>query len=65
MEKKKLEKDGAAFPVPFYQIHYPLSAFSESLRTLRSGILMLDVDHPPKSSKSHPHALVKASQRLR
>jgi capsular exopolysaccharide synthesis family protein len=48
MEKKKLEKDGAHFPIPFYQIHYPLSAFSESLRTLRSGIHMLDVDRPPK-----------------
>src|SRR5262249_37090780 len=27
---------------------YPLSAFSESIRTLRSGILMSDVDRPPK-----------------
>ena len=48
MDKGKLEKDGATFPVPFYQIHYPLSAFSESIRTLRSGILMSDVDTPPK-----------------
>src|SRR5207344_1028086 len=38
----------ATFPVPFYQIHYPLSAFSESIRTIRSGILMSDVDAPPK-----------------
>jgi capsular exopolysaccharide synthesis family protein len=48
MDKFKLQKDKATFPVPFYQIHYPLSAFSESLRTLRSGILMSDVDSPPK-----------------
>jgi capsular exopolysaccharide synthesis family protein len=48
MDKSKLEKDGTTFPVPFYQIHYPLSAFSESIRTLRSGILMSDVDRPPK-----------------
>jgi polysaccharide biosynthesis transport protein len=48
VEKSKLEKDGATFPVPFYQIHFPLSAFSESIRTLRSGILMSDVDAPPK-----------------
>jgi capsular exopolysaccharide synthesis family protein len=48
IDKSKLNKDGTTFPVPFYQIHYPLSAFSESIRTLRSGILMSDVDRPPK-----------------
>jgi capsular exopolysaccharide synthesis family protein len=48
LENSKLQKDGATFPVPFYQIHFPLSAFSESIRTLRSGILMSDVDTPPK-----------------
>ena len=48
MEKSKLQKDGTSFPVPFYQIHYPLSVFSESIRTLRGGILMADVDRPPK-----------------
>jgi polysaccharide biosynthesis transport protein len=48
IDKSKLQKDGTSFPVPFYQIHYPLSAFSESIRTLRSGILMSDVDRPPK-----------------
>ena len=35
-------------PLPFYQIHHPLSPFSESMRTLRSGIHMSDVDQPPK-----------------
>jgi capsular exopolysaccharide synthesis family protein len=48
IDKSKLEKDGATFALPFYQIHYPLSAFSESMRTLRSSILMSDVDAPPK-----------------
>ena len=48
LDKSKLEKDGATFSVPFHQIHYPLAAFSESIRTLRSGILMSDVDTPPK-----------------
>ena len=48
IDKSKLKKDGATIPVPFYQLHHPLSAFSESIRTLRSGILMSDVDRPPK-----------------
>src|SRR5262249_20749117 len=48
MDKNKLKKDGATILVPFYQIHFPLSAFSESIRALRSGILMSDVDCPPK-----------------
>jgi capsular exopolysaccharide synthesis family protein len=48
IDKGKLKKDGANIPAPFYQLHFPLSAFSESIRTLRSGILMSDVDRPPK-----------------
>jgi succinoglycan biosynthesis transport protein ExoP len=48
MENSKLTKDGKTFPVPFYQSYYPLSGFSESIRTLRSGVQMLDVDRPPK-----------------
>jgi polysaccharide biosynthesis transport protein len=48
MNKKELIKDGKNIPVPFYQMHHPLSPFSESLRTLRSSIHMSDVDHPPK-----------------
>ena len=27
IEKSKLQKDGATFPVPFYQIHYPTIGF--------------------------------------
>jgi capsular exopolysaccharide synthesis family protein len=48
MEKSKLVKDGKTVPVPFYQIHHPLSPFSEAMRALRSGIHMTDVDEPPK-----------------
>jgi capsular exopolysaccharide synthesis family protein len=45
---KLISKDGKAIPVAFYHIHYPLSPFSEAVRTLRSGIHMSDVDRPPK-----------------
>src|SRR5439155_18150718 len=48
MDKGQLKKDKANIPVPLYQVHYPLSPFSEALRTLRSGIHMSDVDQPPK-----------------
>jgi len=48
MEATKLVKDKKSFPLPYYQIHHPLSPFSESIRTLRSGIHMSDVDRPPK-----------------
>ena len=48
MKKSQLIKDGKSIAVPFYQTHYPLSSFSESIRTLRSSILMSDVDQPPK-----------------
>jgi succinoglycan biosynthesis transport protein ExoP len=49
MEKAKLlGKQGEAVPLVFYQIHHPLSPFSEAIRTLRSGIHMSDVDRPPK-----------------
>jgi polysaccharide biosynthesis transport protein len=49
MDKSKLvSKDSKPFPLIFYHVHYPLSAFSEAIRTLRSGIHMSDVDRPPK-----------------
>ena len=48
MKKSDLDKDGKIIPVPLYQIHKPLSQFSESLRTLRSSIHMSDVDQPPR-----------------
>jgi len=48
MDTSKLTKDGKAIPLPFYHLHYPLSPFSEAMRSLRSGIHMSDVDRPPK-----------------
>jgi polysaccharide biosynthesis transport protein len=48
MNKSQLVKDRKNVLIPFYQIHHPLSPFSEAIRTLRSSILMSDVDHPPK-----------------
>jgi succinoglycan biosynthesis transport protein ExoP len=48
MERSKLIKDGEVIPIPFYQLHFPLSPFSEAMRALRSGIHMSDVDQPPK-----------------
>ena len=48
VKKSQLVKDGKSFPLPFYQMHYPLSPFSEAMRTLRSSIHMSDVDQPPK-----------------
>jgi uncharacterized protein involved in exopolysaccharide biosynthesis len=48
MSKGELVKDGKSIVLPFYQLHHPLSLFSEAMRTLRSGIHMSDVDRPPK-----------------
>jgi exopolysaccharide transport family protein len=48
LKKSELVKDGKTVPVPFYQMHQPLSPFSESMRTLRSSIHMSDVDQPPR-----------------
>ena len=48
MEASKLKKNGTIAPVPLYQVEHPLSPFGEAMRTLRSGIHMLDVDQPPK-----------------
>ena len=48
MKKSQLVKDRKRVPFLFYQMHYPLSPFSEAMRTLRSSIHMADVDQPPK-----------------
>ncbi len=40
--------DGKLLTLPAYQLKKPLSRFSESVRTLRTGIQMTDVDRPPK-----------------
>jgi succinoglycan biosynthesis transport protein ExoP len=47
-KSKLLSKDGKAVPLVLYHVYYPLSPFSEAIRTLRSGIHMSDVDRPPK-----------------
>ena len=48
MEDGERTKGKRTLALPHYQIEHPLSAFSEAMRTLRSGIHMLDVDRPPK-----------------
>jgi succinoglycan biosynthesis transport protein ExoP len=48
MEVRDLTVDGKIVPIPHYPIVKPLSRFSESMRALRGGIQMTDVDHPPK-----------------
>ena len=48
MEARDLTVDGKIMPIPFYPIVKPLSRFSESMRALRGGIQMTDVDHPPR-----------------
>jgi exopolysaccharide transport family protein len=43
-----LTYNGKSFEIPRYVAAMPLSRFSESIRKLRSGIRMADVDDPPK-----------------
>jgi succinoglycan biosynthesis transport protein ExoP len=48
LEARDLTVDGKLIPIPLYPIIKPLSRYSESMRALRSGIQMTNVDHPPK-----------------
>jgi capsular exopolysaccharide synthesis family protein len=48
MKSRDLMVKGKLIPLPLYASAMPLSRYSESIRTLRSGIQMTDVDHPPK-----------------
>jgi capsular exopolysaccharide synthesis family protein len=48
MNSRDLMVKGKLVPLPLYPTVMPLSRFSESIRTLRSGIQMTNVDHPPK-----------------
>jgi polysaccharide biosynthesis transport protein len=48
MQPKDLQANGRTAPIPFLPIIKPLSRFSESVRALRSGLQMSDVDNPPK-----------------
>jgi capsular exopolysaccharide synthesis family protein len=45
---RDLRINSAAVPVFEFPIAKPLSKYSEAVRSLRSGIRMTDVDHPPK-----------------
>jgi polysaccharide biosynthesis transport protein len=48
MEARDLTVEGKIVPIALYPIVKPLSRFSESMRALRGGIQMTDVDHPPR-----------------
>ena len=48
MGKSDLIVNGKATKLPLFPAVMPLSRFSEAMRMLRSGILMTDVDDPPK-----------------
>ncbi len=39
---------GKSLSLPLLPLHKPLSRFSETMRTLRSGLQLSDVDRPPK-----------------
>lgn len=47
-EQRDLTVNGKVVQIPLYPAAMPLSRFSESMRALRSGIQMTDVDNPPK-----------------
>ncbi|HEY7299131.1 MAG TPA: polysaccharide biosynthesis tyrosine autokinase [Xanthobacteraceae bacterium] len=48
MREEDLQLDGKAVPLTLFPKFKPLSRYSESMRALRSGIQMTDVDDPPK-----------------
>jgi exopolysaccharide transport family protein len=48
MDVRELTVDGKLVPIARYPRVKPLSRYSEAIRTLRTGIQMTDVDHPPK-----------------
>ena len=47
LASRDLTVNGKVIPIPFYPAAMPLSRFGESMRSLRSGIQMTDVDNPP------------------
>lgn len=48
LDPAELSIDGKTISLPQYVVSKPLSRYSESMRALRSGIQMTDVDNPPK-----------------
>jgi capsular exopolysaccharide synthesis family protein len=48
LSSRDLLTDGAKIPIHAIPTIKPLSRYSEAIRSLRSGVHMTDVDHPPK-----------------
>lgn len=48
MPASELKAAGKQLKIPQFPIVKPLGRFSESIRAVRSGVQMSDVDHPPK-----------------
>jgi polysaccharide biosynthesis transport protein len=48
LSSRDLSADGAKIPIHAIPTIKPLSRYSEAIRSLRSGVHMTDVDHPPK-----------------
>ncbi len=48
MSERELEVEGRAIPFHLYPTAKPLSRLSESIRAIRTGIQISDVDHPPR-----------------
>jgi succinoglycan biosynthesis transport protein ExoP len=46
LKEEDRQLNGQSLPVPQLCLAKPLSAFSESIRTLRTGIKLSDIDHP-------------------
>jgi succinoglycan biosynthesis transport protein ExoP len=46
LKEEDRQINGQSLPVPQLCLAKPLSAFSESIRTLRTGIKLSDIDHP-------------------
>ena len=48
LSSRELSADGTKIPIHAIPTIRPLSRYSEAIRSLRSGVHMTDVDHPPK-----------------
>ena len=48
LSSRELSADGTKIPLHAIPTIKPLSRYSEAIRSLRSGVHMTDVDHPPK-----------------
>ncbi|MGD9614963.1 MAG: GumC family protein [Alphaproteobacteria bacterium] len=48
VSSRDLSADGTKIPIHAIPTIKPLSRYSEAIRSLRSGVHMTDVDHPPK-----------------